>query len=173
MPTSGLRRSCAGIALNGLIGPNDFLTLAHKTGLLPRLDDYVFDFVLDAQTKWANAGLEVPIVALNISLDRLQEPGLVQHISDRMQPHHATSFELLETAFLDTCDNAISDTLNQLRAAGIRLELDDFGSGRSSIVALQTVPPDRVKFDQKLVALLEKKPVVNSYSKGLGAGRSP
>ena len=106
----------------GLIGPDEFLALAHKTGLLPRIDDYVFDFVLDAQTKWAKAGLEVPIVALNISFDRLQEPSLFQHISDRVQPQHAISFELLETAFLDTCDNAISDTLNQLRAAGIRLE---------------------------------------------------
>jgi predicted signal transduction protein with EAL and GGDEF domain len=48
--------------------------------------------------------------------------------------------------------------LNQLRAAGIRLELDDFGSGRSSIVALQTVRPDRVKLDQKLVAPIETNP---------------
>jgi EAL domain-containing protein (putative c-di-GMP-specific phosphodiesterase class I) len=83
-----------------LIGPDDFLTLAHKTGLLPRIDDYVFDFVLDAQTKWANAGLAASFVALNISLDRLQEPSLLQHIFDRMQPHHAISFELLEIAFL-------------------------------------------------------------------------
>jgi EAL domain-containing protein (putative c-di-GMP-specific phosphodiesterase class I) len=141
-----------------LIGPDDFLTLAHKTGLPPRIDDYVFDFVLDAQTKWANAGLEASFVALNISLDRLQEPSLLQHVFDRMQPHHAISFELLEIAFLDTCDNAKSDTLNQLRAAGIRLELDDFGSGRSSIVALQTVRPDRVKLDQKMVAPIETNP---------------
>ena len=134
------------------------MTLAHKTGLLPRIDDHVFDFVLDAQTKWANAGFEASFVALNISLDRLQEPSLLQHIFDRMQPHHAISFELLEIAFLDTCDNAKSDMLNQLRAAGIRLELDDFGSGRCSIVALQTVRPDRVKLDQKMVAPIETNP---------------
>ncbi|AGI67962.1 putative signaling protein with diguanylate cyclase activity [Octadecabacter antarcticus 307] len=142
----------------GLIGPDDFLPLARKTGLLPRIDDFVFGFVLEAQTKWAAAGLDVPIIALNISLERLQEPGLMQQISDRLQPHHAISFELLETTFLDTCDDGLSDTLNQLRAAGVRLEMNDFGSGRSSIVALQTVRPDRVKLDRMLLAPLETNP---------------
>lgn len=141
-----------------VMGPDDFLPLAKNTGLLPRIDEFVFDFVLKAQTRWADAGLEVPIVALNISLERLLEPSLLQQVRDGMQPHHALSFELLETAFLDTCEDGLGDVLDELRDAGIRLDLDDFGSGRSSIVALQTVKPDRVKFDQMLIAPLEKNP---------------
>ncbi len=142
----------------GVMRPDEFLPLAKETGLLPRIDEFVFDFVLAAQTRWAEAGLEVPIIALNISQERLLEPSLLPQVDAGMKPHHKISFELLETAFLDTRENGLGDVLDHLRGAGIRLELDDFGSGRSSIVALQTVKPDRVKFDKMLIAPLESNP---------------
>lgn len=143
---------------NGLLLPNDFIPAAQATGLAPRLDEYVLDRVLADQTKWALSGLDVPTVALNISLDRLLQPGLMAQLKAKLQSHHSISFELLETAFLDDAGHEVMDVLNQVREAGIRLDLDDFGSGHSSIVALQAVQPDRVKIDRMLIAPLEDNP---------------
>ncbi len=143
---------------NGLLLPHDFIPAAQATGLAPRLDEYVLDRVLADQTRWALQGLDVPIVALNISLDRFLQPELMAQLKQKLQPHHKISFELLETSFLDDAGPALKDVLCQVREAGIRLDLDDFGSGHSSVVALQTLQPDRVKIDRMLIAPLEENP---------------
>lgn len=142
----------------GLLGPDQFMPMAQKAGLVPLIDEYVFHHVLRQQTIWADQGVNVPTISLNISRERLEDPGLVGRVTRALQPHHSISFELLETSFLDDMDQGLSDTLAQLRAAGIQLELDDFGSGHSSIVALQTVQPDRVKIDRSLVTPLSHNP---------------
>lgn len=142
----------------GLLLPQDFMPLAQETGLVPRIDEYVLNLVLDAQTRWHDAGRPVPTIALNISLDRLREPDLIEQVESAILPHHEITFELLETAFLDERDDKLSFILSSLRGLGIAIDLDDFGSGHSSIVALQTVQPDRVKFDQMLIAPLERNP---------------
>ena len=68
-----------------------------------------------------------------------------------MEEHHAISFELLETAFLDDPDDAVLFNLERLRAIGIPIELDDFGSGHASILALKAVRPDTIKIDRDIV----------------------
>jgi diguanylate cyclase (GGDEF)-like protein/PAS domain S-box-containing protein len=142
----------------GLLLPEAFMPIARKTGLVPRVDEYVLDHVLQAQTGWAEAGLEVPLVALNICLERLIEPSFLRQIRESIKSHHAVAFELLETSLLDHCDGPVMHVLDQLREAGIRIDLDDFGSGHSSVVALQAVRPDRVKVDQMLVRPLSTTP---------------
>ncbi|SLN17153.1 sensor domain-containing protein [Pseudooctadecabacter jejudonensis] len=143
---------------NGLILPGDFLPIVKTSGLASRFDEYVMNVVLKDQTRWANAGLEIPTVALNISFDHLMQPGFVDQVQSKLQPHHAISFELLETAFLDDITEDIAAVLAQMRAAGIPFDLDDFGSGHSSVVALQAIKPHRVKVDRQLVAPLETNP---------------
>lgn len=141
----------------GLVPPAQFMPMAHKAGLVPLLDDYVFDHVLQQQTIWAQRGLQFPKISLNISRERLAETGLAHRVTNALQPHHIISFELLETSFLDDADTELICTLDTLRAAGIGLDLDDFGSGHSSIVAMQALQPDRVKIDRTLVAPLCRK----------------
>ena len=61
------------------------------------------------------------------------------------------AFELLETIFLEEESEAFLMQLDQLRDMGISLEVDDFGSGRASIVALQRIAPDQLKIDRRLI----------------------
>lgn len=142
----------------GVMPPGEFLDMVNASGLLARMDDCVLDSVLAAQTRWAQAGLDVPIVALNVSMARLLEPELLEKLEKQLRPHHAISFELLETAFLDERSGVLEDVLAALRALDIRIDLDDFGSGHSSVVALQSIRPDRVKMDQMLIRPLEDRP---------------
>lgn len=142
----------------GVVLPDQFIPAAQATGLCGRLDACVLDFVLEKQTAWSKAGLEVPTVALNVSIDRLMEQDLIEQITAKLKPHHSISFELLETAFLDQRTHELDRVLANIRKAGIRIDLDDFGSGHSSIVALQSVQPDRVKVDRMLIAPLCDNP---------------
>ncbi len=142
----------------GLVMPDAFIPAAQAAGLSARMDECVLDYVLEQQTAWAQAGLEVPTVALNVSMERLMQPGLVEQVSRQLEPHHSISFELLETSFLDQRTEDLDRVLNKIRNAGIRIDLDDFGSGHSSVVALQSVRPDRVKIDRMLIAPLQENP---------------
>ena len=142
----------------GLVLPDDFLPAAQARGLCSRLDACVLDYVLSEQTRWAEAGRHVPTVALNISMHRLMEPDLIEQINAKLKPYHSISFELLETSFLDQRTDELDQVLHEIRQAGIRIDLDDFGSGHSSIVALQSVRPDRVKLDRMLIAPIQKNP---------------
>lgn len=142
----------------GLVMPDEFIPAAQATGLCGRLDACVLDFVLEEQNRWAAAGREVLTIALNVSMTRLLEPDLIEQITAKLQPHHSISFELLETAFLDHRTPEMDKVLSKIRRAGIRIDLDDFGSGHSSVVAVQSVQPDRVKIDRMLIRPLLQNP---------------
>ncbi|PWJ22032.1 putative bifunctional diguanylate cyclase/phosphodiesterase [Jannaschia seohaensis] len=142
----------------GLLGPDKFLPQAAAAGLLHRIDRHVLTLVLEQQTRWHAEGVPYPPVAINTSAARLRDRDFVDSVLIQLEPHHDISFELLETAFLDKLEPCLAETLDRMRAAGLRVELDDFGSGHSSVAALQAVRPDRVKIDRSLVAPLRTRP---------------
>ncbi|GAB5445756.1 putative bifunctional diguanylate cyclase/phosphodiesterase [Gymnodinialimonas sp.] len=142
----------------GVLAPDAFLPQAARAGLLHEVDARVFDIVAGQQTAWCEAGITFPIVSVNTSPARLRAPGLLAMARAALERHHRISLELLETAFLDTIDDALAMTLTGLRDLGLRIELDDFGSGHSSVAALQTIQPDQVKIDRSLIAPLESNP---------------
>lgn len=142
----------------GLLTPDAFLPLAERAGLLPEIDACVLALVTNQQMVWADAGVPFPIISLNTSAARLRAPDLIDSIRAILQPYHRISLELLETAFLDTIDDDLAFRLNGLRDLGLRIELDDFGSGHSSVAALQAVRPDQVKIDRSLIAPLATNP---------------
>ncbi len=126
--------------------------------MLEKLDAYVFKQVADIQTRWFEDGLHFPSIAINVSAERLFDPGLADQVECTLKPHHKLSFELLETAFLDVLPREAQLTLERLRKAGIRIELDDFGSGHASIVAMRKIRPDRIKIDSSLAGLIHVRP---------------
>lgn len=142
----------------GVLTPDKFLPQATQTGLLPDIDEHVFKYVARQQDAWAASHLQYPRISVNTSKARLETHDLVEQVQAIVEPHHLFSFELLETAFLDRVDTRLAFKLDALRDLGIRIELDDFGSGHSSIAALQAIKPDGVKIDRSLVEPIETKP---------------
>ena len=142
----------------GVLAPDAFMPAATDLGLADQIDAHVFEQVVALQSRWFEAGISYPVIAMNVSMDRFQSGQLIAHIDSLIAPHHKIAFELLETAFLDTPTSDQLSCLADLKAMGIGIDLDDFGSGHSSVAAMQAVQPDRIKVDQSLVAPITVRP---------------
>ncbi|WP_299733066.1 bifunctional diguanylate cyclase/phosphodiesterase [uncultured Tateyamaria sp.] len=138
----------------GLLAPAQFLPNAIDAGLLDAIDRCVFQRVATLQTEWTDLGLSFPRISVNISRARLEDEALLEQTRADLRDHHEIAFELLETTFYDTPSTALLYKLDAIREMGIRIEMDDFGTGHASVKALQALQPDAVKIDRSLVTYL-------------------
>jgi len=142
----------------GLLAPGAFLQYAEDLGTLGEIDTEALRIALADRAYWTAAGYTPPRISLNISTARLVDPALAHNLKQLDLPRGALGFELLESVFLDEPGPTILAAFAQLRAKGISLEVDDFGSGHASIIALAKIDPDEVKLDRGLVAGVDKDP---------------
>lgn len=137
---------------HGTLDPDNFLSIAEDIGRLAEIDEIILQYALQDIKKWDKMGLHIPRVSVNVSGRRLMQPDLFERL-DRLQiPVERISFELVESVFFDSADQAILDRLDGIRSRGIRIEIDDFGSGHASINGLLVVRPSALKIDRHLVA---------------------
>ena len=141
----------------GLLGPFEFLDLAETLKLTAPIDRMILEQALESHAAWAEAGLFVPSLSVNVSAQRLRETDLLSGLQRLDIPHGSISFELVETAFPDQLDDQMRWNLDGLREMGIGIDLDDFGTGHASIAAMLNVRPTRVKIDRGLVNQLEEE----------------
>ncbi|MEM6661940.1 MAG: EAL domain-containing protein [Pseudomonadota bacterium] len=152
---------------DGLLPPDEFLRIAEDLDVLAALDGIVLQAACHQYHDWAEAGVNVPKIAVNVSARRLAEPGLIDGLRGLNMPPGSISFELLESAFLDEVDNQIAWNIDTLREMGIEIELDDFGSGHASIVSLIRLAPDSIKIDRELVSNIAFDPVRRALVKSI------
>jgi diguanylate cyclase (GGDEF)-like protein/PAS domain S-box-containing protein len=137
--------------VRGMLEPAAFLAAAVELKMDREIDRMVFR---TATEECANARAEdgtPPALAFNVGAARLMDGDVMTDVADNQYPGQIV-FELLETIFLEDATPELTDRLNAFRLQGVSLEVDDFGSGRASIVGLQRVAPDRLKIDRRLVA---------------------
>ncbi len=147
--------------VHGLLTPNRFLDIAAELGLTADIDGLMMETALAAAGRLADGGLPIGAVSVNISESRLIEPRLITDIERLWTDKRVRlSLELLETIYFDpnSPDDPRAAVLEKLRAAGVRLEIDDFGSARASIASLLSIWPDRIKIDKALVQAILKDP---------------
>jgi diguanylate cyclase (GGDEF)-like protein/PAS domain S-box-containing protein len=142
----------------GLLSPAAFLAEASDLKLLDEIDNRVLHMVAKQQDLWLADALAFPTIAVNTSAERLGRPEFVTTLKRTLRPGTKIAVELLETSFFDRIDDTTRANLVALRALGVRIDLDDFGSGHSSVSALQTVKPHVAKIDRSLVLPLEGNP---------------
>ncbi len=141
----------------GLIMPQDFLQTAEDMGLVAQFDELVLRRALHDIKTWQEAGLAVPPISVNVSAHRLNDPTLGDRLRVLDLPPGMLSFELLESAFLDSRNDIIDKNLQVIGSMGINIEIDDFGSGHASIASLLEIAPKRLKIDRFLI-----QPIVQS-----------
>ncbi|MEU9130950.1 bifunctional diguanylate cyclase/phosphodiesterase [Kitasatospora sp. NPDC048540] len=138
----------------GRVAPDEFISLAESSGLMPRLTDYVLESAVGQLAIWRAQGLKVP-VAVNVSPRDVLNPGFAARVAghlDRNQvPADALQLEITERLLLDDSRRA-ADTLDELRRYGVRMSLDDFGTGHSSLVRLRSLPVGELKIDRSFVS---------------------
>ncbi|MCW2605988.1 MAG: diguanylate cyclase/phosphodiesterase [Frankiales bacterium] len=161
----------------GLIPPDDFVPLAERTGLVQLLTTWVLDAALAQAAVWRAEGLDLD-VAVNVSVKDLCSGGLADRVAAALDRHGVPASRLqLEvtegTLFADPA--RATATLHGLRALGVTLSLDDFGTGWSSLNHLRRLPVSEVKIDRSFVMRMEDDPrdlaIVRSViDLGLGLG---
>ncbi|NNJ67575.1 MAG: EAL domain-containing protein [Boseongicola sp.] len=149
----------------GLMTPDRFLSIAEDLEVVDRIDQLVFEAAL-RECIDAFANIPAPSLSFNISHKRLMSRGVLTAARQATEYPGRVAFELLESIFLDDQDEATSLQLDALRDAGVGLEVDDFGSGHASIIALENVAPDRLKIDRRLIA------PINTSSRSAGMVRA-
>lgn len=157
----------------GIISPAEFLPIAQELGVLGEIDRNILEQAVHDLAELDAAGIYVPLVSVNISAQRLKEPGFIEDIKAMNLPTGRIAFELLESVFLDNADDEVQWTIETLRELGIQLEIDDFGSGHASILGLLGVKPSRFKIDRQVIGDIDKSETTRALVKSIiDIGRS-
>jgi len=135
----------------GDISPAEFVPIAEESGLIVGLGDWVIREACRHRQEWRALGIAVPPVSLNMAGVQLRQLGCVDDLLDVLGEYGVATteieIEVTETGLLDT--SAVSrENLVRMRNAGIRIALDDFGVGFSSLAHLRDLPIHRLKIDR-------------------------
>jgi diguanylate cyclase (GGDEF)-like protein len=147
----------------GLLEPADFLEIAEETGLIVPIGAWVLHEACSQTARWcAELPHETPLsIAVNLSAAQLTDPELVSIVDSvlaatRLDPALLT-LEINEAVLVENLDVAIA-VLQQLAARGVRVGIDDFGTGQSSLAHLNVLPVHALKIDRSLIAGLGQRP---------------
>ena len=142
---------------HGNLTPMQFLEAVERSGHLPAFADAVLEQSLAAVDTWREAGFDLP-VAVNVSPRSLLDPHFPAAVLNRLRTHGVPAdslvLELAETLTLSQLE-VVERTLHELHDAGVRLALDSFGTGISSLPVLSRIPVHQLKIDRDLVLAVE------------------
>ncbi|NOQ93503.1 MAG: EAL domain-containing protein [Methylophaga sp.] len=135
----------------GLISPNDFIPIAEESGFIQDLGLWVFTEACRQCKAWWDSGIPEFSLAINLSVKQLDEDNIqkFQEILLAMKfPIHNLELEVTESLIMHQESLA---ALHKLEALGIRISMDDFGTGHSSLAQLKYLPISKLKIDRSFV----------------------
>ncbi len=139
------------------IPPNEFLPVAEEIGLINTLSLWVVERVCQQLAQWREQEVELVPVAVNLPASLVVQAECASTIIGILDtynvPAHLIEIEITEETFISSIELA-TDTLTQLKAAGLCVALDDFGKGYSCLSYISQLPLDRLKIDGSFVAKL-------------------
>lgn len=135
----------------GLLPPDHFIGLAEETGAIDELGAYVFKDVCRQLGEWDACGARVPRICVNISARQFERPGLKESIAGTLRETGISppriELELTESSIMRDITGGIA-MLHELKSLGVRLSVDDFGTGYTSLSYLRRFPIDVLKIDK-------------------------
>jgi diguanylate cyclase (GGDEF)-like protein/PAS domain S-box-containing protein len=145
--------------LDGLIYPDQFVTIAEESGVIFDIGRWVIDAACRQLVVWQSLGLGEYKIALNLSARQLQLETLSEEIETILKRHKLDGrrfeIEVTETAAMNDPALAVAQ-LNALRGLGISIAIDDFGTGYSSLSYLKRLPINTLKLDRSFVRDIER-----------------
>ena len=149
-----LRWKCAEF---GFVSPTEFIPLAEDSNLIVEIGKWVIEQTCEDLCRILDQGFHPGPMSINVFARQLRDEGFT---SDALVPLHRfdihpgyLQLEVTETTVAQNRDTVI-DTLNTLRAEGVRVAIDDFGTGYSSLSYLQQMPFDVIKIDKSFIDLI-------------------
>jgi diguanylate cyclase (GGDEF)-like protein/PAS domain S-box-containing protein len=144
----------------GLVHPDRFIPAAEEMGLLDPIGAWVIDALAAQVVRWRDEGLE-PRVSFNVSPRQLLRPDFAAELGERLHTAGVDpawlTMELTESATLREPER-IGPLLRDLRALGLRLAIDDFGAGYSSLSRLRLLPVQTLKIDRSFLREIPEDP---------------
>ena len=138
----------------GFLPPGRFIRVAEELGLIADVGRWVLEHACQQARQWLDSGHHDFAVAVNVSALQLQRPTFVAEVRAALQstglPPRHLELELTESSIMDNVERMI-ETMTALRELGVRLALDDFGIGFSSLNHLKRFPIEKLKIDQSFV----------------------
>ena len=138
----------------GIIPPMDFIPLFEKNGFILKVDEYMWEEACKTIRRWLDEGRKPMSLSVNISRYHIKHNNLEQVLMGLiekygLQPDMLT-LEITESLFLDNPDE-LNNVLEKLRQLGFKLEVDDFGSGFSSLNIIRNISVDTIKIDKNFL----------------------
>jgi diguanylate cyclase len=141
----------------GVVPPNDFIPLAEHTGLIGPLTLFVLKTTLAQIKLWRKAGHDIP-VAVNVSARNLLDEGFGEQVAELLAqyqvPARFLQIEVTESSVMLDPERA-SRILHQLHALGVRIAIDDFGAGYTSLAQLKNLPISELKIDKSFILSMQ------------------
>jgi len=138
----------------GMIMPNELIDIAERTGLIQPLTYKILDGAIQTQADWLSQGIHLNM-AVNLSVLNLKDPKLVSQIRRSLRemqvPTSAIELEITESAMMLDLDKSI-EVLKQFDRMGIKISIDDFGTGFSSLAYLKRLPVNCIKIDRTFIS---------------------
>lgn len=145
----------------GFISPGEFIPLAEDTGIIVPVGTWVIEAVCSNLRDWLNAGVDIPPVAVNCSAIQIHREDFTAIIRRCLAEYEISAdlfqIEITESSLIEDMETVIA-RLHELSDLGIKIFLDDFGTGFSSLQYLKRLPIDYLKVDQSFIRdMLEDK----------------
>jgi diguanylate cyclase (GGDEF)-like protein/PAS domain S-box-containing protein len=145
----------------GLVPPAQFIPFLEETGLIKEVGRWALRKAMDDHARWRAAGLPVVRIAVNLSPLQLRSKDFVAEVKEIVGGDEAAAegleLEITESLIMENVKLSIS-TLEAIRAMGIRIAIDDFGMGYSSLSYLSKLPVDTLKIDRSFVLDMVDRP---------------
>ncbi len=139
--------------IHGMMPPDDFISLAERTGLIKQLTRWVLKHALQQVAIWRSQGIDIGI-AVNLSARNFLDPDFPDVITGLLAaydfPPESLMLEITETTIMTDPDYSL-EILNRVAKIGARFSIDDFGTGYSSLSYLKKLPISEIKIDKSFV----------------------
>ena len=161
----------------GPISPGKFIPIAESSGQIVGLGTLVLDLACEQAAKWRDEKFDFKHISVNVSPIQLWQPDFIDVLKAALERHKVSGrhiyIEITESVFVDHSESRIAKVLAGIRALGVKLSLDDFGSGYSSLGYLNRLPFDQLKVDRSFITDIDtdqRKQQVLQGVLGLGRG---
>lgn len=156
----------------GTVSPTEFIGLAEETGLIRQLGDWVLLNACECAAKWSKPAK----IAVNLSPAQFKRLGLIEYVAEVLKTTGLDparlELEITETLLLHNTQEML-DMLFRLKGLGVRVAMDDFGTGFSSLGNLRSFPFDKIKIDRSFVSDIGRNPEAAAIVRAVvGLGKS-
>jgi len=138
----------------GVIGPNKFIPVAERSGLIVPIGQWVLTTACRTNKAWQESGLSAIPISVNVSAKQLQQDDFVAIVEDVLRETGLAprwlELELTESTAMTDVEQSL-EILQRLKDLGVRIVIDDFGTGYSSLMRMKELPMDAVKIDRSFI----------------------